>query len=642
MHYYEVLIADSAYHSDKPLTYSSESELTFHSTVTVPLRSKSVTGFVNKKVAKPAFAVQPVKNIISLIPLPQHCLDIAGWLSTYYSCPLGDSLRLIAPAGRGISRLDSPPLKAVQTELSNSLTSEQSAAVKKIYRLNSTTTLLHGETGSGKTRVYLELAAYALESGQSVIMLTPEVSLTAQLSAAVKSFLGRPVFILHSQLGTAARKKMWLEIIGSKEPVIIVGARSALFAPVQNLGLIVVDEAHEPAYKQDQSPRYQTARVASQLGKLSGARVVLGSATPELTDYYLAELKKSVVRMAKPAISGATPPKVEIIDLRDRTNFGSSNHLSLKLIDEIKTTLSAKKQILIYLNRRGSARLILCNNCGWEMQCPNCDIPLVYHGDDHKVRCHTCGYQTAPPIKCPKCANTEIIYRSAGTKSLTEELIRLFPEAKVRRFDSDNKKGERLEEQYDQIKAGKIDILVGTQLLAKGLDLPRLGLVGVVAAESSMGLPDFSAEERSFQLLYQIIGRVGRGHGSGKVIIQSYQPDNPLVLAAAKRDYQRFYRQALKERQTYGFPPFCYLAQLICKRASAASSHSAAEELIKKLAGKQLSVQILGPATPFYARRGNAHYAQLILKSKNRKLLQEITQNLPSGWQINLDPINLL
>src|SRR3990167_5749703 len=353
MKYYEVLIASKSYRGEA-LTYSSEHELSPLSVVSIPLRSKSATGFVGKRVKKPKFVAKAIKNHLSNHPLPIHCIELARWMADYYACSLGEALRQFGPAqpiNRGEYQTEELTLPAdIKLELSLPLTKDQKSAIEAINKSKQTTTLLHGDTATGKSRVYMELAKDSIKNGRSVIILTPEIALTAQLEKVART-LDHPVHIFHSHLTAAARKKIWLAILETTQPVIVIGARSALFVPLRNPGLIVVDEAHEPAYKQDQSPRYHAARVASRLGELSGARVVLGTATPNVADYYLANARRAVVSMTQPAIGQKISIlKSQIIDLRDRSAFSRSKHLANSLIDEINTTLSAKKQIMIYLN----------------------------------------------------------------------------------------------------------------------------------------------------------------------------------------------------------------------------------------------------------------------------------------------------
>ena len=435
MRYYEVLVADGAYHGNAPLTYSFEGSLPILSVVSVPLRAKLVTGFVLAEVDKPQFSVRPIKTLLSHRPMPYHCLGLAQWMQEYYCSTLGEALRQFAPSVPLSRRSEHASLMqapSAHLEPVHAVTPAQIQAIKEIQTNPSTTIMLHGDTGSGKTRVYMELARATLLAGRSVILLTPEISLTTQLAAIAKHYLSAPTFILHSQLTSSQRKKIWFEILEAGEPIVIIGPRSALFSPVESVGLIVLDEAHEPAYKQEQSPNYHAARVASQLGVLTDAKVVLGTATPLINDYYLASKKSAIVRMDQPAIASPAKVVTEVVDLKDRANFGRNPYLSNQLIDALGGALGAKKQALIYLNRRGSARLILCSVCSWHFFCPNCDIPLTYHGDEHLARCHTCGFAKSPPVACPKCNNPEIIYRSIGTKSLMDMLSRLFPQARDR------------------------------------------------------------------------------------------------------------------------------------------------------------------------------------------------------------------
>jgi primosomal protein N' (replication factor Y) len=646
MRYYEVFVADARYRSNSPLTYSSQQPLDIMNVVTVPLRARMVTGFVTQEVNKPQFNTKPIRTLLSKKPLPTHSIELAQWTAEYYACTLGEVLRQFAPSRPSVQRraysVQEITSEPSQLELESPLTKEQAQAIDSIIKNPSRTVLLHGYTGTGKTRVYLELAQKTLAEEKSVLLLTPEIALTPQLTNAAKKSLGNRVVVLHSQLTQAKRKEIWLSILEAEKPLVIVGPRSALFSPVHNLGLVVLDESHEPAYKQDQSPRYHAARIASQIGVLTEAKVVLGSATPSLTDYYLATKHAAVVKMKERAISGSDEIKTQIIDLKDRSNFSASRYFSSQLIDAIKQTLKAKKQVLIYLNRRGSARLILCNKCGWQLLCPNCDVPLVYHGDDHSVRCHICGFLDTPPGICPTCQNPDIIYKSIGTKALIDEVIRLFPDRTIQRFDSDNLAGEHVHELYDKLHKGEIDILVGTQLLAKGLDLPRLGLVGIISAETSLSLPDYSSEERAFQLLYQVIGRVGRGHNKGEVILQSYEPNSVIVQAAIERDYGKFYDYSIKERQQFRFPPFSYLMQLTCRRATLKGAEQAAKNLKEQLVQQRLAVEIIGPAPSFYSKKGKYYYWQIVIKSKERSRLLELAKTIPQDWIVDIDPVNLL
>jgi primosomal protein N' (replication factor Y) len=647
MYYYEVLLADNRYHGGTPLTYSSPELLPRLSVVSVPLRSGLATGFVLDQTEKPSFSTKEIRTILSKKTLPYHCVQLAEWLRDYYLVNFGEALRQFAPSKtvirRSAQKLNDNIDEQTRLDVNSPLSDEQRLAINKIKDHPSTTVLLHGDTGSGKTRVYLELAEETLAAGRSVIILTPEIALTSQLLKAAQQKLKAPIYVVHSELSVAERKRIWFKVLESEQPVVIIGPRSALFMPIASPGLIVVDEAHEPAYKQEQSPRYHALRVASQLGSLSSAKVILGSATPSLTDYFLASERGAVVEMINQAVSGKrAKASSELIDIKDRTNFSRNQYLSDPMIKSINEALSKNKQAMLYFNRRGTARVILCSKCGWQMLCPNCDVPLVYHGDEYQVRCHICGHTSKPPKACPTCSNPDVVYKSIGTKTLAEEIKKLFPNARVQRFDSDNLAGEKLNEIYQKLVNGEVDILVGTQLLAKGLDLPKLNLVGIISAETSLSLPDFTAEERTFQLLYQVVGRVGRGHTEGKVVLQSYHPDSALIKASLARDWSSFYELAIAERQTYRFPPFSYLLKLVCRRATLAGAETAAENLKTKLQELNLPVEIIGPTPSFYARRGKYFYYQMVAKSKNRNHLTKLASAVPAGWTIDLDPQDLL
>lgn len=643
MNYYEVMPADSHYHANTPLTYSSVEDILIDTAVTISLKNRVAAGVVVSKVAKPKFNVKPLLSIISYQPLPPHTAALAKWMSEYYACTLAEALRQFMP-GKQVAR--QKELAAIvpvldQLEWHSELVNEQKQAIRSIRENKNTTVLLHGQTGSGKTRVYIELAREALSSGKSVIILTPEITLTAQLEQVIKKHLSCKLFVIHSQLSASVRKKLWLEMINRKDPSIVIGPRSALFSPIQNIGLMVLDESHEPAYSQNQSPRYHASRVASKLGQLTGSKVVLGSATPLINDYYIADRRQAVVKMEN-SLSLKSDLSISVIDATKRDNFTINPYISNQLVEEIRRCLSVDKQTMVYLNRRGSSRLILCQNCGWQLICPNCDIPLVYHGDLHICKCHTCNYSAKPPGSCPVCSHPDLIYKSIGSKELASQISKLFPGAVVKRFDGDNQDGERLDQLYPDLKSGKIDIIVGTQILAKGLDLPRLGLVGIISAESSMGLPDFSSEERSFQLLYQVIGRVGRGHGKGRVIVQSYEPRSIIISSSLNRDWESFYSYCLAERKKYNFPPYRYLMQLVCKKLTASGAENASKKVKMKLVNSGIDAEIIGPTPSFYARRGDNYYYQLVIKAKKRSDLIKLSGLVPPDWQITVDPLDLL
>ncbi|HKR82184.1 MAG TPA: primosomal protein N' [Candidatus Saccharimonadales bacterium] len=645
MYYFEVLVASLQYHGSEALTYTAETMLAPGTIVRVPLRMQKVLGIVVQETPKPDFVVKPIAQVLPIKPLPPQTFEFISWISSYYPAPLGVIVQSFLPTAllnKHIEASLTPFVPSPITPKLPPLTEEQKIAIQKIRTPG--IFLLHGETGSGKTRVYTELAAQVLEAKQSAIILTPEIGLTSQLANEFRTRFGEQVVVMHSQLTEVARQKAWLRIAQSKQPLVVIGPRSALFSPLSHIGLIVVDEVHENAYKQEQAPHYHAARAAAKRGQLYNSIVVLGSATPPVVDYFLAEKKqRPIIRMQQLA-RGKTAHQthVSIVDLKDRAQFSKSPHLSKKLVAAIEQTLAKNEQVLLFLNRRGTARMVFCEKCGWQAACPRCDLPLVYHGDDHTMRCHTCGFQRATVSSCPECKNPSVIFKTVGTKAIVAEVANLFPQANVQRFDTDNKRGERIEQHFEAVKSGAVDIIVGTQTLAKGLDLPRLGLVGVIMADTTLYLPDYNSEERTYQLLAQVIGRVGRGHRDSQAIIQTYMPESPLLRAILQKDWYSFYQKELAERKAFLFPPYCYILKLWCRRASSDTAKKAAEQLASNLQKLGRRVVVEGPAPSFHEKVVGKYQWQLICKAKDRAELLAIISALPSGWSYDIDPANLL
>ncbi len=611
----------------------------------VALRNVSVLGFVSRSVPKPVgFETKVIEKAFSIPPLPSVLVGLAPWLSAYYPAGLGVVGQQFLPRSLPLQSLTpNPPdeCSTTDTELPP-LTLEQRKVIERIQEPN--TYLLHGETGSGKTRVYIELTRQTLQHGRSAIILTPEIALTPQLERSFKTVFRHQVVVTHSHLTESARRKIWLQILSAQEPLIVIGPRSALFSPLRNIGLIVMDESHEPSYKQEQSPHYLTSRVAAKLASLSNAVLVLGSATPTITDYFVAtQRQKPILRMhAVAKTTTAKPSVVQIVDLRDRSHFTKKPHLSDKLIAVIKASLQVGEQSLLFLNRRGTARLIICEQCGWQAACKHCNLPLTYHGDDHAMRCHTCGRSWPAISSCPTCHSSNVLFRSIGTKAIYNEVSATFPEARIQRFDADNKKSERIEQHYEAVRSGQVDILIGTQILAKGLDLPNLSVVGVIAADTSLYFPDYTASERTYQLLRQVIGRVGRGHRDGHVIIQTYTPENNVIQAAANSQWSNFYEQELSERKQFLFPPFCHLLKLTYQLTSNAAAEQKAKKFVELLRATGIRVKIEGPAPSTHEKVNGKYEWQIVLKATQRSELLKAIAILPSGWSYDLDPINLL
>jgi primosomal protein N' (replication factor Y) len=643
MRYYFVRVAEVTYQRDEPLTYASEDALVAGTLVKVPYGKKQVLGFVQSETSRPSFPTKDITTILTDGILPSCTLALFEWAQAYYPGAGGALAQAFIPNGITVrSRVGDSGMTVAKQPLPT-LTEEQKAVIDQIKDTPKQAFLLHGETGSGKTRVYLEEAASCLESGRSVLLLAPEISLVPQLETAATTYLEAKVVVLHSGLTKATRTRNWLTVLRADQPIVIIGTRSALFAPCKNIGLIVVDEMHEPAYKQESTPRYHGLRIAAQAARLHDAKILYGSATPPVVEYYIAsQTGTPILRMQKTA-KPTEEVRRSVVDLRDTSLFSRHRSLSDPLLAAIGRRLVDGEQSLLFLNRRGSFRQILCQTCGWQAACPNCDIPLTYHGDEHRMRCHTCAYRSDPPINCPVCGSDDITYRSLGTKALVDSLQTLFPEALIQRFDTDNLAAEQLHKHFEAIHAGKVDILVGTQMLGKGLDLPKLSLVGIVNADTSLGMPDFSSAERSYQLLHQAIGRVGRGHLSGEVIVQTFNPNDPLLQAATTQDWQALYDLELAERQSFRFPPFTFLLKISVSRKSSASAEAFTTKLHRQIIDTGLKIRVNDPTPSFYEKSHGYYNWQIVIRAQQRDQLVQLVRMLPKGdWSYDLDPINLL
>ncbi len=631
-------------HHAATFTYHSEAHFAIGHIVTVEVGKKEVVGVVVGAADKPSFATKPILDLVHETPLPAPLVTLAEWLSSYYHSPPAAAWQAILPSGitkkRRTKKVVIPQIDREQHRFE--LNSDQQRAVTHILKTTHTTTVLQGVTGSGKTAVYRELATRVLDEKKSAMIIVPEIALTSQLIGEFAPHFPH-IIITHSRMTEAERHIAWQAALESTEPVVVIGPRSALFLPLKNLGIVIIDEAHEPSLKQEQAPRYHANRAATLLAKEHGAKLVLGSATPLLSDRYLAEKNNSLIRMDTTAqeIGKVT---TTVVDSRQKSAFTNHRFLSNSLLESIDQTLARGQQALIFHNRRGSAPTTLCENCGWHALCTNCHIPQVLHADTHKLMCHVCGMQRAVPFQCPTCHHTEIIHKGIGTKLVHEALSARYPNKKIVRFDQDTSDKETLEKQYQALYDGKVDIIVGTQIVAKGLDLPKLALVGIIQADSGLTLPDFSTSERVFQLLYQVIGRVGRRSHDSQVVIQTYQPEHPSIAAAIARDYDAFYTDSLKERQRNHFPPFSYLLRLTCSYSSEAYAAEAARNLKKKLQShSDNNVLFLGPTPAFYERKGNSYRWQIVARSSKRSSLVSLLDHLPPAhWQYELDPLSLL
>jgi primosomal protein N' (replication factor Y) len=509
------------------------------------------------------------------------------------------------------------------------------------------TFLLHGVTGSGKTEVYLQALAEAIRRGKRGIVLVPEIALTPQTIERFAARFPHRVAVLHSKLSLGEQFDEWRRIREGEFDVVI-GPRSAVFAPQLNLGLIVIDEEHEWTYKQEDSPRYHARDVALKLAELSGAVVVLGSATPDVETFYHAErgdyhLLKLPERVTPR--DGSPLPQVEVVDLREELKAGNRGLFSRSLSRAITRAVANKEQVILFLNRRGGASFVQCRNCGFVLQCKRCEVPLTHHLVEDVLVCHRCNYRMPVPQTCPRCFSRRIKFLGLGTQKLEEEVSQNF-RARLLRWDSDATRGKHSHDEIlGKFRHHQADILIGTQMVAKGLDLPLVTLVGVVSADIALNLPDFRAGERTFQLLSQVAGRAGRGTLGGRVIIQTYTPEHYAIQAASRHDYGSFYAREIDYRRQLRNPPFSRLALLVYSHTSEAKCQRQAE-MMKRLFSQEIdargaAIELIGPAPAFIHRLRGRFRWQIILRGSDlSEFLSPLT--FPQGWTVDIDPLGLV
>ncbi|MBO7657567.1 primosomal protein N' [Candidatus Saccharibacteria bacterium] len=647
--YVEVIVGKAVGKGASILTYNTSLPVEPGSIVEVPLMRGKAPGVVLKKVAQPDFKCRGITRVLYSKPLPAHLIEVAKWMSEYYVAPLSGVMGMILPNGvlkkrRGLG----VKVKTEQTEQTDGkghsipLNHAQKSALIALQEASEGTKLLFGVTGSGKTNIYLTAASRALQQQKSVVLLVPEIALTGQLVKVFREVFPEIVTVIHSKQTEVERQKIFDSLLMGEEPRIVIGPRSALFAPLSNLGLIIVDEEHESTYYQENTPKYSAIRVASKIAEICKCPCILGSATPSIEDFYLAKKRDALVILSEKAKKTAVRPDCKIIDFKNRDEFSKNRYFANSLLKSIANNLENGRQSLIFHNRRGSSPLTICEDCGEELLCPTCFLPLTLHVDSYEMQCHTCGYKCRVPAACPKCGGGSLIHKGFGTKLLENELVRLFPKARVKRFDADSKKGESLEEMYTSVRDGEVDILVGTQVLAKGLDLPLLATVGVVQADAGLSLPDFSAEERVFQLITQVMGRVGRGHSdTAEVFIQTFRPEHPVLTFAVSEDYLGFADYLLKQRQKSGFPPFKFVAKVAVTMKTEVSALRKIREAARKFAADKRLI-VSPPMPAFHERTARGFTWEVVVRSSSRKALLEAFYSLGSNFHVSLDLPSLL
>jgi len=521
--------------------------------------------------------------------------------------------------------------------------------------------LLHGVTGSGKTEIYIEIIKRVINQGKSAIILLPEISLTPQIAGRFKSVFGSLTTLWHSQLTKSQRASIWLKI-NNGDYKIVIGARSAVFTPLKNLGLIIVDEEHDSSYKQNSpSPRYHARDVAIMRAKIEKTNIILSSATPSLESYYNYQINKYNYLTLPKRYGEATYPKVKIIDLTEEKEESGKGGIVISgaLFDKIENKLYKNEQILLIQNRRGYSPSVRCSDCGEMVMCLACKTPLTYHKYDNNLKCHICGYIEIESIdNCKECLNNKFIYMGVGTQKVENILEQAFPQARIARIDHDSvKKNSGMVKTLQSFFDGEIDILIGTQMIAKGLDFPDITLVGIINADLGLHMPDFRSSERIFQLIYQAAGRSGRGKKKGEVIIQTYDSENPVIKAAAKLDLNEYYKTMLDDRSILKYPPYSWITKIEFIGPKAKSVLALSNKIRSNLINQFKGLEILGPATCFKEKINNNYRFQLIFKSvkeydsNGEKLHSFINDNFVKnnnyGYgsikiHINVDPISMI
>lgn len=640
--------------------------------VMVPLGSRSVSGVVVDTVAEiPDFAMKPIASLNSDLPaLTETHLKWLEWISEYYFYPLGQVVQLCFPPlekAKSIRKSSRPSVvPVVERKIQHALNTEQQACVDVIYNTKGFSThLVHGVTGSGKTEVYLELFEKTLKEGRRGLFLLPEISLTPQLIHRFSERFGDQIAVLHSQLTDRERTTQWWDIAEGRKNILI-GARSAIFCPIDNLGLIVVDEEHESSFKQDETLKYNGRDCAIMLGHFHSCPVILGSATPSLESWKNALDKKFVLHRIKNRVNNRPLPDIDVVDMRlekdvDKPSPEKPNWLSQRLYIEMKNSLENKTQVALLLNRRGVAQSVFCPDCGHTTECPNCDISLTLHANVHLI-CHYCDYHQNFKPKCPDCKVGELVNLGLGTEKVESELRRLFPDKVIARADRDEITSRiEMEELIKKMEASEIDILIGTQMIAKGLDFSNLKLVGLLLADVSFNLPDFRAAEKSFQLITQMSGRSGRhvkdNESPGKVIIQTYNTEHESILFSKHHDYVGFVEAELKNRNQLNYPPFHKLTSIRIQSMDLGKVKDTAElltmraqKLMEKFSVFQ-DIEVLGPAAAPIAKLRNQFRYHLLLKGAQHKTLNQFIRKIigNSKWVpnqtkviVDIDPLNLL
>ena len=614
-------------------------------------RRKTIQGYVisvSDKKPEGNFEIKSVTRVIDKEPLfDRSDYDLALWMEKFYFSSRGEILDTMIPGGKKDTAFGALDADEAMPRPDVVLSEEQENAVRTVMETDNRMFYLFGVTGSGKTEVFLRCAEQVINQGGQVIYLVPEITLTHQLALQVTKRFKNNVAILHSGMTDSQRIAQWRKIKRS-EVSLFIGARSAVFAPFKNLKMIIIDEEHENSYKSGNAPRYHARQVAQKRILDCNGKLLMGSATPSLEAWQLMKDPSKMVRIdLRHRVGGGSMPKVEIADMTKEEGIFSS-----LLQEKMLRTLAEGRQVILFLNRRGYSYYFHCRSCGYELKCPHCDVAMTYHKRRNILQCHYCGHSQKPVSVCPECGSMDVMYSGFGTEQVEHEIQRLFPLYRVARLDTDTVSKDRsaIQKTLDEFRAGNIHILLGTQMVAKGLNFPNVKLVGIIMADSGLLIPDFRAEERTFDLLVQVSGRSGRSDSEGEVIVQTRMKDNPAISFAARGEVERFFDQELSIRKETNFPPFSRMVNIVVHSSNASAARAFADMLAQRLRSVVKKTQVYGAnECPIEKIRENYRFQILLRSSYPVDMLNciaKVTSDLkvPSNvaFDIDVDPVELM
>ena len=619
--------------------------------VIVPFNRRKLQGYVlsvTDEKPEVGFEIKAIQRVVDKEPLfDKRDYDLALWMERFYFSSRGEILDTMIPGGKKDTSFGGLDAEEAIERPDVTLSPEQENAVRTVMETDSRMYYLFGVTGSGKTEVFLRCAEKVIEQGGQVIYLVPEITLTHQLALQVLKRFKNNVAILHSGLTDSQRIAQWRRIKRS-EVNLVIGARSAVFAPFENLRMIIIDEEHENSYKSGNAPRYHARQVAQKRITDCGGKLLMGSATPSLEAWSLMKDPSKMVRIdLKRRVGGGSMPRIEIADMvREEGLF------SPLLQDRMTRTLSEGKQVILFLNRRGFSYYFHCRSCGYELKCPHCDVAMTYHKRRNILQCHYCGYSRKPVTVCPECGSMDVMYSGFGTEQVEQELHRLFPLYRVARLDTDIVSSDRtvIQKTLDAFRKGDIQILLGTQMVAKGLNFPNVRLVGIVMADSGLLIPDFRAEERTFDLLVQVSGRSGRSDSQGEVVIQTRMKDNPAISFASRGDVEAFFNQELSIRKETGFPPFSRMVNIVFHSPNASAARTCADDFARKLRTVLKNSAVYGANECPIEKIRESYRFQVLLRSASASdmlgglntVVSEFRLPYNVAMDIDVDPVDLL